>query len=128
MSLQTEGVHAGEFIITEQAGRLSRDTVTVTVPASTTLPAGRVLAKIAADGKHVEYDNAGSDGSEAASGVLYDSLVNDTGAPVDMDGVVVNFGAEVRREALSYKSGLVDADELAAEADLASLFIKVREG
>lgn len=126
MSL-TEGKHTGEFILSEANGNRSRDNVTVTVPANTTLEAGYVLAKLSATGKYVPYDNAGSDGSEVAAGVLYSTLVNDSGAPVDVDGVVVNQDAEVRGDDLVWKTGLVDADETAGKADLLALGIKVRE-
>jgi hypothetical protein len=125
MSL-TEGKHTGEFILSEANGTRSRDNVTVTVPANTTLEPGHVLAKLSATGKYVEYDNSGSDGSETAAGVLYGELVNDTGAPVDMDGVVVNQDAEVRDDDLVWKTGLVGADETAGKADLLALGIKAR--
>jgi hypothetical protein len=122
----TEGKHTGEFILSEANGNRSRDNVTVTVPSNTTLSPGHVLAKLSATGKYVEYDNSGSDGSEAAAGVLYGELVNDTGAPVDMDGVVVNQDAEVRSDDLVWKTGLVDADKDAGKADLLALGIKAR--
>lgn len=122
----SEGGYTAEFLVSECPGKISRDTVTVTVPASTTLEAGAVLAKLSATGKHVEYDNAGSDGSEAAAAILYSKLVNDSGSPVDMDGVVVNFGAEVAEDLLVWKSGLVDADKDAGKADLLNVGIKVR--
>jgi len=122
----TEGANTGEFILAESPGTISRDKVTVTVPASTTLPPGRVLAQLSADGKYVEYDNSGSDGSEQAAGVLYGELVNDTEAPVDKTGVVINWGAEVRSADLSWKSGLSGSDETAGKADLAARGVKAR--
>jgi hypothetical protein len=122
-----EGSHTGEFILSESPGTISRENVTVTVPASTTLAAGTVVAQLSATGKYVEYDNAGSDGSEEAAAVLYAELVNATLAPVDMDGVVVNWGAEIRKASLSWKSGLVDGDKTAAYADLAGRGVKARE-
>lgn len=126
MSVKTEGQHTGEFIVTESPGTLSRDKVTVTVPANTTLQAGHVLAQLAATGKYVEYDNAGTDGSEDAAAVLFDELVNATGAPVDLPGVVLNWGAEVREADLQWKSGLTDNDKAAGLADLRALGIKAR--
>jgi len=123
---KTEGLHNAEFLISESPGYISRDEVTVTVPASTTLRAGTVLAKLSADGKYVEYDNAGSDGSEVAAGVLLAELSNDDVAPADMTGVVINWGAEVRKSSLSWKSGLSDGDKSAAYADLAARGIKAR--
>src|SRR5688500_12203870 len=112
-----EGTHAGGFVVAESPGTISRDQVTVTVAAATTLGAGRVLSKLAATGKYVPYDDAETDGSEVAAGVLYGPLTNDGVAPADMQGVVVNFGAEVRRADLVYADGTSDQDKLDAEAD-----------
>lgn len=123
MSL-TESVRPGAFIHTESPGTISRDTVTVTVPAATTLAPGTVLGQLSADGKYVPYDDAESDGREAAAGILYGPLVNATAAPVDMTGVIVNWGAEVRADALVWGTGV---DEDAGLAGLAALGIKARE-
>lgn len=126
MSTKTEGRHDAEFLISEANGQLSRDAVTVTVPASTTLAPGTVLAQLSADGKYVEYDNAGTDGSEEAAAILYGELVNDDVAPADMAGVVINFSAEVRSADLTWKSGLNAGDKTAGLADLKALGIKAR--
>lgn len=120
----TEGQHTGEFLLSEAPGTISRDAATVTVPANTTLEAGHVLGKVSASGKYTEYDDANSDGTEDAAGVLYGTLVNDTNASVDMDGVVINTTAEVRKDDLQWKSG---ADEDKGIADLAALNIKARD-
>lgn len=126
MSTKSEGQHEGEFVVSESPGTISRDEVTVTVAASTTLAPGTVLGKLTATGKYVPYDNAGSDGSEVAYGVLYGELVNSAGAPADFQATVVNWGAELRAADLQWASGLVDADKTAAYADLAARGIKVR--
>lgn len=128
MTTFTEGNNTGQFILSEAPGKGSRDTVTVTVAAATTLAPGTVLAKLSATGKYVPYDNAGSDGSEAAYGVLYAELDNSAGvAPADFTGVVINWGAEVRKADLDWASGLVDADKTAAYADLAARGVKARD-
>lgn len=126
MSTKTEGQHTGEFVVSESPGHISRDAVTVTVAAATTLAAGTVLGRLTATGKYVPYDNVGSDGSESAYGVLYGELVNSGVAPADFDGVVINQDAEVREADLQWASGLVDADKDAAAVDLAARGIKVR--
>jgi hypothetical protein len=126
MSTKTEGQHTGEFLVSESPGKISRDQVTVTVAAATTLAPGTVLARLSATGKYVPYDNSGSDGSETAYGVLYDELVNAAGAPADLVGVVINFGAEVRIADLQWASGLVDADKDAAYVDFLARGIKAR--
>lgn len=123
MSTLTEGRHPGEFLINEQPGTLSRDQVTVTVAASTTLEPGSVLGKITASGKYVMYDNDSSDGREVAAGILHGALENESLSPADMDAVVINFGAEVRAADLVWSD---DSHEAAGLVDLAALFVKAR--
>lgn len=125
MSTKTEGMHTGEFLISEAPGTRSRDKVTVTVPAHTTYQPGTVLAKLSADGKHVIYDNAGSDGSESAAAILYDTVANDGDSPVDVEATVINTDAEVRKNDLVWDDEENDAS--AGLADLLALGIKARE-
>jgi hypothetical protein len=126
MSTITEGQHAAEFIVSEANGFRSRDEVTLTVAAETTLVPGLVLGKLTATGKYVPYDNAGGDGSDVAAGILYAGIENPGEAPADYQVTVVNRDAEVRLADLQWASGLVDADKTAAYADLLALGIKVR--
>jgi hypothetical protein len=65
-----EGRYAGEFIVSEGNGRISRETITVL--SGETLKAGAVLGKVTASGKYKALDPAAVDGSEAAAGILYD--------------------------------------------------------
>ena len=123
MTTLSEGNHTAEFLIAEAPGHISRDAVTVTVPANTTLAPGYVLGQISATGKYVPYDDGYSDGRETADGVLYGELVNATGAPVDMDGVVINFCAEVDGDALTWPA---TTDQTGGTADLKALGVKVR--
>lgn len=123
----TERQHTAEFLISEMPGQGSRDGATVTVAAGTRLQAGTVLAQLTATGKYVPYDNAGSDGSEEAAAVLYGELNNEDVAPADLDGVVINWSAEVRKSDLQWKAGLVDGDKTAAYADLAGRGVKARD-
>lgn len=120
MSL-TEGQHTGEFIIAEPEPTISRETVTVTVATATKLEPGHVLAKLSATSKYVEYDNAGTDGSEAAYGVLYGECDNSAGvAPVDFTAVVITRLASVRKADLQWNSGVDAGGKTAAYADLAA--------
>lgn len=122
MSL-TEGKYAGEFLVAESPGTISRDTVTVTVAASTTLAPGTVLGQISGSGKYVPYDDSYSDGREVAAGVLVGKLANTTNGAVDKTGVIVNWCAEVREDDLVWETGV---DETGGLADLAALGIKAR--
>lgn len=124
----TEGQHTGEFLLSEAEGKLSRDTVTVTVATATKLQPGHVLAKLTATGKYVEYDNAGVDGSETAAAILYGEADNSAGgAPADKTAVVVNCLAEVRKADLKWFSGAAGGDKTAAYTDLEARFIKARD-
>lgn len=123
MSTLTEGRHPGEFLIGEQAGTLSRDQVTVTVAGSTELAPGTVLGKITASGKYVVYDNDSSDGREVAAGILHGTLDNESVSAADMDATIINFGAEVRADDLTWGD---DSHASAGLVDLAALFIKAR--
>lgn len=83
--------YTGEFLLSEGNGTISREEVTVTL-AGTALVSGTVMSKLSADGKYVPYDNVGTDGTEAAAGILYTSLPADTG---DVRAVIIARNAEV---------------------------------
>lgn len=128
MTSFTERQHTGEFILSEGEGNISRETVTVTVATATRLQAGHVLAVLAATGKYVEYDNSGTDGSEAAAAVLYEELDNSAGgAPADFTGVVVRRLAEVHKGSLQWNSGVDASGKTAAYADLAATYVIARD-
>ncbi len=127
MTALTEGQHASEFILAEPERRISRETVTVNVPASTTLAAGSVLGVVASGGDYVQYDNAETDGRETAVAILVDNLKNDEVTAQDMTGAVITRLAAVRRSDLRYIAGTSAGDKTAAEVELASRFITVRD-
>ena len=64
-----EGRYAGEFVVSEGNGRISRETITVL--SGENLEAGAVLGKVTASGKYKALDPAATDGSEVAAGILY---------------------------------------------------------
>jgi hypothetical protein len=119
----TEGKRPAEFLVSEAPNTQSRDTVTVTVPANTTLNAGTVLGVITATGKHAQYNDGNSNGTQTAAAILFAPLTNDTNAPVDMDGVVINRNAEVRDTDLEFVDSV---DEDGALVDLRAVGIKAR--
>lgn len=124
----TERQHTGEFILAEVDPQLSRENVTVTVAAATRLEAGHVLAVLSATGKYVEYDNSGTDGSEAAAAVLYGELDNSGAvAPADFDAVVVRRLAAVRKDDLKWNSGVDASGKTAAYTDLAATHVIARD-
>jgi hypothetical protein len=107
MTVLTETLHRGEFLISEAVGFRSRDTATVTVSGATTWLSGTVLGKISATGKWVKYDNDGSGGIEVAAGILLDEL-----APVagDIQATIIVRDAEVKQAKLtgSDTTGIAD--------------------
>lgn len=120
----TESPRPGNFILSEANGRLSRDNITVRVPANTTMPAGTVLGQISANGKYAAYDDAATDGTETAAGILYAPLSHDENTTQDVTGVVINKDAEVRADDLVWEEGV---DESGGTADLLTLGIKARD-
>lgn len=104
----TEPIRAGEHIIAEANGTISRERIVVASGAGA-LPAGQVLGKITVGGKYAAYDPAATDGTETAAGILYDA-VDATSA--DAPGVISARHTEV-------KEALLTGLDAAAKADLA---------
>lgn len=103
----TESARAGEFILSEGNGKISRERIVIA--AGNNLKAGTVVGKITASDKHKNYDNGAADGSESADGILY-ADVNATDG--DMPGVMVARLAEVNSSLLigSDADGLADLE------------------
>lgn len=70
MSNKTEGVHAGEFLLSEANGTRSREEVTLAATASN-LPAGQLLGKVTASGEYAPYSADATDGTEVAAAILF---------------------------------------------------------
>jgi hypothetical protein len=90
--------------------------------------AGTVLARLTSGGKYVYYDNAGSDGTEAAAAILLEAqTVPATG---DLKAVVIIRDAEVNAADLVYDpavtGGTLTTAKAAAVTDLAALGIIAR--
>ena len=85
-----EGRYAGEFLVSEGNGRISRETITVL--SGETLQAAAVLGEVTASGKYKALDPAAVDGSEAAAGILYDAV---DASAADAEGVAIVRLAEV---------------------------------
>ena len=97
----------------------------MTVAASAKLVPGAVLALVGT--KYVEYDNAGTDGSQTAAAVLLYEADNSAGvAPADFKKAVIARLAQVRLADLTWFTGASAGDKTAGLADLASVFIIAR--
>lgn len=110
-----ESTRAGEFLIAEGNGSISREKVVVASGEGALVP-GTVLGKVTASGKYAAYDNAAADGTETAAGILY-AAVDATSA--DADAVVIVRHAEV-------DGSLLTGNDANGTADLAAIQIIVR--
>jgi hypothetical protein len=121
MPVLTEGRHAGEFLVSEGNGAISRETITVL--AGQTLQPGAVLGRVTAGGKYTALDPAAVDGSEAAAGVLYGAV---DASAADAAGVAIVRLAEVNAAELVWPEGLTAGEKSTALAELAALTIIAR--
>lgn len=126
MTILTEGARKAEFLISEANSYRSRDEVTVTVPANTTLEAGTLLGRITSSGNFVRHAAGASDGSQNEAGVLFQNLANTTAGPLDFQAVNVARDAEVRGADLTYEDGADAAQITTSNAALAALGVVVR--
>ena len=116
----TEGVYAGEAILSEAEGVRSRDVVII--GASQTLAPGSVLGTITAagatKGQNVLLNPAGNDGSQTATGVLLHRITTAAGQTVKATAFTRD--CEVRASALQWGAGVTDAQKATAIAALAT--------
>ncbi|MGV8860177.1 MAG: head decoration protein [Pseudomonas sp.] len=114
MNIRQEPIHAGEFLLSEGAGKISREAIDVA--AGPALNAGQILGLITATGDFAPYNPTAEDGSENAVAILF--------GPLGESDVVRRGRAVVRLAEVSevHLTGL----DLAAEKDLATHFVIVR--
>lgn len=91
-----QGKFTGEFLLSEGNGTQSREEVTFVSGAA--LPPGQVVGKVTASDKYAAYNNAASDGTEVAVGVLYAGLPT---SEEDRKGVIIVRLSEVSEEMLT---------------------------
>ncbi|EHL97712.1 hypothetical protein HMPREF9946_03995 [Acetobacteraceae bacterium AT-5844] len=121
-----ERFYNGAFLVSEANGTRSRDTVLMKNTGSTdlVLDAGLVLATLTADGSAVPFDNAGTDGSETATCILYGQAIVPAGGEKRV--TIVSRDAEVNASELVWADGVDDAGKAAALADLLTQGIVAR--
>jgi hypothetical protein len=114
MTIKKEPIHAGEFLLSEGAGNISRETINVA--AGPALYPGQVLGLVTATSEFAPYAPAAEDGTQAAVAILF--------GPLGESDVVRRGRAVVRLAEVSeaHLTGL-DVD---AEKDLAAHFLIVR--
>ena len=114
MTIKKEPMHAGEFLLSEGAGNISREAINVA--AGSALNAGQVLGLVTASGEFAPYVPTAEDGSQHAVAILF--------GPLGESDVVRRGRAVVRLAEVSevHLTGL----DLDAEKALASHFLIVR--
>lgn len=117
----TESRHAGEFLVSQGNGSISRETVTIL--SGQNLEAGAVLGQVTASGKFVALDPAGLDGSESATAILHNAVDASAG---DAEGVAVVRMAEVNAAELVWPAGITGPEQTTALGQLAALNIIAR--
>ena len=120
MSVKTETRRAGDFVLSEANGNLSRDAVVI---GAGVLVPGTVLGVVTASGEHVAFDPAAVDGSEVAVAVLH-GHADATAAAVP--GVAYTRLTEVRDDMLVWPEGIAAPDKTAALLALAGSHIVAR--
>ncbi|MCY1298939.1 Bacteriophage lambda head decoration protein D [compost metagenome] len=120
MSVKTETRRAGDFVLSEANGTLSRENIVIDVGV---LVPGTVLGKITATGKYVALAPAAEDGSEDAAAVLYDHA-DATASDAKAVGMVRL--AELRADLLVWPSGITTEQKTAALLALAGSHIVAR--
>ena len=113
--------YAGEFIVSEGNGRISRETITVL--SGETLQAAAVLGRVTVSGKYKALDPAAVDGSEVATGILYDAV---DASAADTEGVAIVRLAEVNAAELVWPDGITGPEQTTALGELAALNIIAR--
>ncbi|AKA84847.1 head decoration protein [Pseudomonas synxantha] len=112
--MKTESMHAGEFLLSEGAGNISREAINVA--AGPALEPGQILGLVTASGEFAPYKATAEDGTENAVAILYGPL---------SESDVVRRGRAIVRLAEVSEAHLTGLDP-AAEKALAAHFVIVR--
>lgn len=112
--MKIESMHAGEFLLFEGAGNISRDAINVA--AGPALEPGQILGLVTASSEFAPYQPTAGDGTENAVAILYGPLG---------ESDVARRGRAIVRLAEVSKAHLTGLDP-AAEKALAAHFVIVR--
>lgn len=112
--MKTESMHAGEFLLSEGAGNISREAINVAAGAA--LEPGQILGLVTLTSEFAPYQPTAEDGTENAIAILYGPLGE---SDVPRRGRAIVRLAEVSE---AHLTGL----DPAAEKALASHFVIVR--
>ncbi|WP_330213583.1 MULTISPECIES: head decoration protein [unclassified Pseudomonas] len=112
--MKTESMHAGEFLLSEGAGNISREAINVAAGAA--LEPGQILGLVTLTSEFAPYKPTAEDGTENAIAILYGPLGE---SDVPRRGRAIVRLAEVSE---AHLTGL----DPAAEKALATHFVIVR--
>lgn len=123
MTVLTETIHSGAYLVSEANGFLSREQVKV---ANTTKKlSGTVLGKVTATGVYDVYNPANSDGTQTVAGVLWNE-VPVVPAGTGQLATIHARQCEVRAIDLTWFAGATGAQIITGKAALAALGIIAR--
>ena len=117
----SEGLHKGEFLVSEGNGSISREVVTIL--SGRTLQPGTVLGRLTASGKYRDLNPSATNGAEVAVAILHDAV--DAGAG-DAQAVAIVRLAEVNAAEIVWPDGISDSQKQTALVQLADTDIIVR--
>lgn len=112
--MKTESMHAGEFLLSEGAGNISREAINIAAGAA--LEPGQILGLVTLTGEFAPYQPTAEDGTENAVAILYGPLG---------ESDVARRGRAIVRLAEVSEAHLTGLDP-AAEKALAAHFVIVR--
>lgn len=112
--MKIESMHAGEFLLSEGAGNISREAINVA--AGSALEPGQILGLVTASSEFAPYQPTAEDGTENAVAILYGPLG---------ESDVARRGRAIVRLAEVSEAHLTGLDP-AAEKALAAHFVIVR--
>ncbi|CRN00062.1 MULTISPECIES: head decoration protein [Pseudomonas] len=112
--MKIESMHAGEFLLSEGAGNISREAINVA--AGPALEPGQILGLVTASSEFAPYQPTAEDGTENAVAILYGPLG---------ESDVARRGRAIVRLAEVSEAHLTGLDP-AAEKALAAHFVIVR--
>ena len=116
MTVLTEGVHDGGFLINEANGDRSRDVGILQLLEN--LEAGTILGKVTATGELVQYDPAAADGSESVNSILF---ANVDATLVAKDVTIISRDATYNLREIIWDAALNAGQILTGEVELSAL-------
>jgi hypothetical protein len=122
MTVFTEGRHAAEFVLNEDGGSLSRDTIEI--DESQDIVPGEVLGKVTASGKYLVLNPTATDGSEKAAALPLYGAKTGLGESTKIAGITRL--AKVNGKLLTWPVGITAEQKAAAISQLGEKHIAVR--